>query len=130
MLLWNVGKFIPVSHPFGIKFYFQHDELKFQTHTTYLLMILQNVDSQVTLLSVPFWTVWTMEFWLNTTLMFHVTVHVMLMLISTSTFMAFKLTTVRLLMLNFVSFHRSVNSLWKEILKHMTAIFRMKNVPM
>lgn len=93
-------------------------------------MILQYVDSQITLLSVPFWTVWTMEFWLNTTLVFHVAVHVMPMLISTSTFMAFKLTSVRLLLHNFVSFHRSVNSLWKEILKHVTSFFRMKNVPM
>ena len=68
-------------------------------------MILQNVDSQVTLLSVPFWTIWTMKFWLNTTLVFHVTVHVMPMFISTSTFMAFKLTLVRWLLHNFVHFH-------------------------
>jgi len=28
MLLWNVGKFIPVSHPFRIKFYFSTQRTK------------------------------------------------------------------------------------------------------
>jgi hypothetical protein len=134
MFLWNTGKSLPdymASHPFSTKSYFSTLQTKnLHKKITYLLMIPQNVDSQVTLLSVPFWTVWTMKFWFNATLMFHVTIHMMPMLISTSTFTAFKLTSVRLLLHNSVSFHWSVNSLWKQIFKNMTSSFRMKNVPM